>query len=54
MESKKVENLRAAVALHFVHYNYVRIHKTLGMTPVMAAGVDQRLWEMRDLVELAD
>lgn len=52
--SKKVENLRAAVALHFAHYNYVRIHKTLGVTPAMAAGVDSRLWSMLDLVELED
>ncbi len=36
--SKKVENLRAAVALHFAHYNFVRIHKTLRVTPAMAAG----------------
>ncbi len=52
--SKKVENLRAAVALHFAHYNYVRIHKTLGVTPAMAAGVDARLWTVLDLVEMAD
>ena len=44
--SKKVENLRAAVSLHFAHYNFVRIHKTLRMTPAMAAGVSDRLWSL--------
>ena len=52
--SKKVENLRAAVALHFSHYNFVRIYRSLGITPAMAAGVDSRLWTVLDLVELAD
>ena len=37
--AKKVENLHAAVALHFAHYNFVRLHKTLRVTPDMAAGV---------------
>jgi len=37
--SKKVENLAAAVSLHFMHYNFCRVHKTLGTTPAMAAGV---------------
>lgn len=49
--SKKVENLRAAVALHFAHYNMVRVHKTLRMTPAMAAGVSNRLWSLEELVE---
>jgi IS1 family transposase len=49
--SKKVENLQAAVALHFAHYNLVRIHKTLRMTPAMAAGVENRLWSLEELVE---
>lgn len=49
--SKKVENLRAAVALHFAHYNMVRVHKTLRMTPAMAAGVSNRLWSVEELVE---
>lgn len=51
--SKKVENLRAAVALHFAFYNYVRVHKTLRVTPAMAAGVSDRLWSMEELVERA-
>lgn len=49
--SKKVENLRAAVSLHFAHYNHVRVHKTLRITPAMAAGVSGRLWSMEELVE---
>jgi hypothetical protein len=49
--SKKLENLRAAVALHFAHYNLVRLHKTLRVTPAMAAGVTDRLWSIEDLVD---
>ena len=48
--SKKVENLQAAVALHFAHYNLVRMHKTIRMTPAMAAGVENRLWSLEELV----
>lgn len=51
--SKKAENHRAAVGLHFAHYNFVRLHKTLRTTPAMAAGVDNRLWSLTDLVEAA-
>jgi hypothetical protein len=49
--SKKIENMQAAVALHFTHYNFVRMHKTLRMTPAMAASVENNLWSLRDLVE---
>ena len=49
--SKKVDNLKAAVALHFAHYNMVRIHKSLRVTPAMAAGVSDRLWTLQELVE---
>jgi len=48
--SKKARNLKAAVALHFAWYNFVRIHKTLGVTPAMEAGVSSRLWEIDDLL----
>jgi hypothetical protein len=41
--SKKLENLQAAVALQFAHYNLVRVHKTLRVTPAMAANVTDRL-----------
>jgi len=49
--SKKVENLRAAVALHFAHYNFVRLHKTLRVTPAMAAGVSREVMSLEELVE---
>jgi hypothetical protein len=51
--SKKVENLQAAVALHFAHYNFVRLHRSLRVTPAMAAGVSDRLWSIEELVERA-
>ena len=41
--SKKLANLKAAVALHFAHYNFCRIHKTLRVTPAMAAGVAEHV-----------
>ena len=49
--SKKAENHRAAVGLHFGHYNFVRQHKTLRVTPAMAAGVSDRMWSLEELVE---
>lgn len=52
--SKKVENLEHALALHYVHYNFVRIHKTLRCTPAMEAGVASRLWTVRDIAELLE
>lgn len=52
--SKKVENLAHAVALHFMHYNFVRIHQTLRCTPAMAAGVSKTLWSIEDIVKLLD
>ena len=52
--SKKVENHCHALAFYFVFYNFVRIHKTLRMTPAMAAGVSDRLWSMDDVVALID
>ena len=48
--SKKLENLRAALALHFAWYNLVRIHRTLRITPAMAAGVSDRVWGLEELV----
>lgn len=52
--SKKLENHVNAIALHFAYYNFVRIHRTLRMTPAMAAGVTDRLWEMADLVAIVE
>jgi IS1 family transposase len=51
--SKKVENLRAAVSLHFAHYNFVRVHRSLRVTPAMEANVSDRLWSLDELVERA-
>jgi hypothetical protein len=48
--SKKAENHAHAMAIYFMHYNFVRIHQTLRATPAMAAGVTGRLWELSDLV----
>ena len=52
--SKKVENHAHAVALHMMYYNFVRIHKTLRVTPAMAAGVADRLWEIEDIAMLVE
>ncbi len=52
--SKKVENHMHAVALHFMYYNFVRIHQTLKVTPAMAAGLTDHLWDISDLVALID
>lgn len=52
--SKKMENHGHAMALHFLYYNFVRIHKTLRTTPAMAAGVTKRLWEMSDVVDVLE
>lgn len=52
--SKKIESHANAIALHFAYYNFVRIHKTLRMTPAMAAGVTDKLWEMADLVAIVE
>ena len=48
---KKLENLQAAVALHFAHYNRVRLHKRTRVTPAMAANVTDRLWSLEELVD---
>jgi hypothetical protein len=50
--SKKVENLAHAVALHFMYYNFCRIHRTLRATPAMEAGVTDHLWSLKDVVNL--
>ncbi len=49
--SKKVESLRAAVALHFAYYNFVRIHRSLRISPAMAAGVTPHLWSLSELLD---
>lgn len=51
---KKIENHCHALAIYFVFYNFVRVHKTLRVSSAMAAGVETRLWEMEDIVRLID
>lgn len=50
--SRKIENHAAAVALNYFAYNFIKIHRTLRTSPAMAAGVTDRLWEVKDLVAL--
>ena len=52
--SKKVENHAYAVALHMMYYNFVKVHTKLRMSPAMAAGVSDRLWEVSDIVALIE
>ncbi len=52
--SKKVEHHFFALAIYFMHYNFVRIHQTLRVSPAMAAGVTDRLWELRDIVAIVE
>ena len=52
--SKKIENHMAAIALHFMHYNFVKIHQTLRVTPAMAAGIADHVWEVADIVRLLE
>lgn len=51
--SKKMENHRLSVALHFMYYNFARIHQTLRVTPAMEAGVADHVWDMREIIGLA-
>ena len=52
--SKKLENFKAAVALHYAYYNFVKVHKTIRCTPAMEAGVATSAWTVQDLVGMAD
>jgi hypothetical protein len=52
--SKKAENHAHMMAIYFMHYNFVRIHQTLKVTPAMAAGVTEKLWEMSDMVKVLE
>jgi len=52
--SKKVANLAYAVSLHFMYYNFVRIHQSLRVTPAMEAGITDHLWTLEDIARLAD
>ena len=50
--SKKLENLEHAVALHYMHYNFCRIHQTLRVTPAMEAGISDHVWSLDEIIAL--
>ena len=52
--SKKIENHKAAVLLHFMHYNFCRIHHTIRVTPAMQAGISDHVWSLEKLAGLLD
>jgi hypothetical protein len=52
--SKKAENHAHAIAIYFMHYNFVRIHQSLRITPAIAAGVTDKLFDMADLVAIVE
>ena len=52
--SKKVENLAHAVSLHYMHYNFARVHQTLKTTPAIAAGVADHRWTLAEIAGLLD
>jgi len=52
--SKKIENLEYAVALHFMYYNFARVHKTLRVTPAMEAGMADHVWTLDEIIRLTN
>ncbi len=50
--SKKIENHAAAVAIHFMHYNFARVHQTLRVTPAMEAGLSDHVWTLHEIIGL--
>jgi hypothetical protein len=50
--SKKIENHEAAVALHYMHYNFARVHQTLRGTPAMEAAITDHVWSIAEIVNL--
>ena len=51
--SRKIENLRAAVALHFAYVNFCRVHETIRVTPAMAAGLTDHVWTIAEMITFA-
>ena len=51
--SKKVENHKAMIGLHYMHYNFARIHQTLRVTPAMEAGVSDHVWGLDEIARIA-
>lgn len=52
--SKKIANHECAIALHFMYYNFGRIHKSLRVTPAMEAGISKHVWSLEEIAKLAD
>lgn len=52
--SKKAENHAAAAAIHFIDYNFARIHKSLRITPAMAAGLSDHVWSLEEIARLTE
>jgi hypothetical protein len=52
--SKKIENHGHAIALHYVHYNFCRVHQTLRVTPAMESGISDHVWSIEEVVALID
>ena len=50
--SKKIENHVAAIAIHYMNYNFCRIHQTLRITPAMATGITDHVWEIHEMLDL--
>jgi hypothetical protein len=51
---EKLENMTAAISLHYMHYDFARVHQTLGTTPAIAAGVTSHRWTLHEIAELPD
>lgn len=52
--SKKLENHGHAMAIYVMHYNFCRIHHSLRITPAMASGIADHVWEVEDLIKLTE
>jgi hypothetical protein len=52
--SKRLENHKHAVALHYFHYNFIRVHQTIKTTPAVKAGIADKVWTMVDFVQLLE
>jgi hypothetical protein len=52
--SKKIENHIASIAIHYMHYNFCRVHETLRVTPAMEAGIADRVWSIEEMIALLD
>lgn len=53
-DAERIENHCCAVALHYMHYNFGRIHKTLRVTPTMQAGISDHVWSLEEIAKLSD